>query len=561
MVEAMQQLNTRLERERRVRLAVRIGMHTGLVGVGAMGSGDRQESLALGDTPNIAARLQGLAAPDTVVISAATHQLVQGLFTCQALGAHTLKGVAQPLAVYRVLDTSVAQSRFEVAVSTGLTPLVGREEEVGLLRRRWEQVTEGHGQVVLLSGEAGIGKSRLMQELGEWVAHTGATRLAFRCLPYAQQSALHPVIEHLQRVLRVQRDDGPEAKLGKLEQMLQTYCFAQQEVLPLFAALLSLPHPQGAPPLTLSPQRQKQQTQEALIAWLCEEAERHPVLAVWEDLHWADPSTLEWLGLFLDQASTVQLLTVLTCRPDFRPPWTPRAHVTQLTLARFTRPQVEAMVTRVAGGKALPAEVEQQIVARTDGVPLFVEELTKTVLESGLLQEGEERYDLTGPLPPLAIPTTLHDALMPRLDRLGATREMAQLAATLGREFAYDVLQAVAPVDETTLQRGLAQLVDAELVYQRGVPPQAWYVFKHALIRDVAYESLLRSTRQQYHQRIAQVLEAQFPETVETQPELLAQHYTEASLNEPAITNWQRAGQHAIEHSAHMEAIGHLQGG
>jgi class 3 adenylate cyclase len=546
MVEALGTLNARLGRDRGIRLAVRVGIHTGLVVVGALGGGDRHEHLALGETPNIAARLQSLAAPDTVVISAATHQLVQGLFTCQALSTPTLKGVAQPLVVYHVRGTSEAQSRFEVAITHGLTPLVGREEETGLLRRRWEQATEGHGQVVLLSGEAGIGKSRLVQELREHVGPAGVARMTFRCSPYAQHSSLYPMIEHLQRFLQWQREDTPETKLATLGRVLQGYHLPLHDVVPLFAALLSLPPPAHYPPLALSPQQQQQQTQAAWLAWLMEETERQPLLMVWEDLHWADASTLEWLGLLIDQAPTSRLLTLLTYRPEFRPPWASRAHLTQLTLSRFTRPQGEAMVTRVASGKALPGEVLQQIVAKTDGVPLFVEELTKMVLESGLLQEREDHYALTGPLPPLAIPTTLHDSLMARLDRLATVREVAQLGATLGREFTYELLQAVWPLDEETLQRGLRRLVDAELIYQRGLPPQARYVFKHALIQEAAYQSLLKSTRQRYHQQIAQVLETRFPDIVKTQPELLAHHYTEAGLNAQAVGYWRRAGQRAL---------------
>jgi predicted ATPase len=309
------------------------------------------------------------------------------------------------------------QSRLEAAATTGLTPLVGREAEVALLLERWAQVQDGHAQVVLLSGEAGIGKSRLVQELREWVAHEGATRIAFRCSPYHQNSALYPVLDHLQRVLQFHRDEAPEAKLAKLEQVLRTYRFAQQEVIPLFAALLSLPHPEHYAPLTLSPERQKQQTQEALVAWLFEEAERRPVLAVWEDLHWADPSSLAALGLLVEQPPTARLLTVLTFRPEFHPPWGSRSHLTQLTLTRFIPRQVEEMVLRMTGGKPLPAEVVQQIVAKADGVPLFVEELTKVVLESGWLREGADHYELTGLLPALAIPTTLQDSLMARLNR------------------------------------------------------------------------------------------------------------------------------------------------
>ena len=339
---------------------------------------------------------------------------------------------------------------------------------------------------------------------------------------------------------------------------MQTAGLPLAEVVPLVAALLSLPMPAHYPPLTLSPQRQKQQTLEALVTWLLAEAAQQPVLAIWEDLHWADPSTMELLGLLLDQVPTAHLLLVLTCRPEFRPSWAPRSYMTPLTLTRLLRPQVEELVLRMTCGKPLPAEVLRQIVEKTDGIPLFVEELVKTILESGLVREEAERYILTGPLPPLAIPTTLQDALTARLDRLAPVKAVAQLGAVLGREFSYALLRAVAPVDEATLQHSLAQLVEAELLYQRGMPTQATYLFKHALVQDAAYQSLLRSTRQQYHQRIVQVLEAHFPDVCETQPELLAQHYTEASLSAQAIEYWQRAGQLASKRSAYVEACAHL---
>ena len=330
------------------------------------------------------------------------------------------------------------------------------------------------------------------------------------------------------------------------------------EAVPLFAALLSLPLPADYAPLTVSPEQQKQKTLHALLTILLRIAAQQPVLFVMEDLHWVDPSTLELLSLLVDQGPTARILALLTFRPDFSPPWTGRSHLTQVTLPRLPRRQAAEMTGQVAHGKALPPEVVEQVVAKTDGVPLFVEELTKMVLESGLLQEREERYELTGPLPPLAIPATLHDSLMARLDRLATVKGLAQLGATLGREFSYELLQAVSPWDEATLQRGLQQLVEAEFLYQQGLPPQATYLFKHALIQDAAYQSLLRSTRQQYHQRIAQVLEAHFPEICETQPELLAHHYTEAGLQAQAIPYWQRAGQRAIERSANLEAISHL---
>jgi TOMM system kinase/cyclase fusion protein len=544
------------------RLQVRIGIHTGLVVVGEIGGG-RHEQLALGDTPNIAARLQGLAEPNTVVISAATHRLIAGFFDCHDGGLQSLKGVSVPVQVYRVLSESSARSRLEVEVSTGrLTPLVGRAHEVGLILDRWAAAQAGDGQVMLLNGEPGIGKSRLVQEVKEQVVQRGALYLEFRCSPYTQNSAFSPVLTYLQRVLQFARDDTPQEKLAKLQRTLVHYRFPQADTLPLLAALLSLPLPSDVPPLNLSPQKQKQKTQEVLVAWLLEEAERCPVYCVWEDLHWADPSTLELLGLLLDQVPTARLLVLLTARPEFTPPWSSRTHLTSLTLTRLPRTQAAEMINKVTGGKPLPAEVQQQIVNKTDGVPLFVEELTKMVIESiGSIGSVESigSVGLHGRSPlPLEIPATLHDSLMARLDRLGTAKEVAQLGATLGREFAHELIQAVATLDETDLQGALSKLVEAEILYQRGVGGQIRYFFKHALIQDTAYQSLLKSRRQEYHQQIAQVLEQRFVEITDTQPELVAHHYTEAGLIEQAIPYWQRAGERAVQRSANVEAISHL---
>jgi class 3 adenylate cyclase len=512
IVEALGQLQTRLGQERGVQLAVRLGIHTGLVVVGDVGGGPRPEQLALGETPNLAARLQGLATPNTVVISAATVPLLGGFFACQSLGPQHVRGLPQPLEVYQVLSERTARSRLEAAGSAGLTPLVGREQEVALLRERWAQVKDGLGQVVLLSGEAGIGKSRLVQVLTEHVAAEPQAWLTpCQCSPYYQNTALYPMIELLERVaLRFAQDESPPQKLRKLEGFLVQYGLPLAEAIPLFATLLSLPLPTDYAPLAMSPEQQKQQTLHALLTIFLHIAAQQPVLFVMEDLHWVDPSTLELLTLLVDQGPTARILALWTCRPDFSPPWTGRAHLTQVTLPRLTHRQAAEMTARMVHRKPLPPEVVAQVVTKTDGVPLFVEELTKMVLESGLLQEGEERYALTAPLPPLAIPATLHDSLMARLDRLATVKALAQLGATLGREFAYELFQAVALWDEATLRQGLSQLVEAEFLYQQGLPPHSRYLFKHALIQDAAYQSLLKSTRQQYHQRIAQVLEAQF---------------------------------------------------
>jgi predicted ATPase len=559
LIEAIAELNTRLEADYGVQLAVRLGIHTGPVVVGEVGSEGRHEQLALGETPNIAARLEALAAPNTVVISPVTARLVRQTFVLEDLGASALKGVDEPMAVWQVLGLRTP-SRHDDEVARNRTPfLVGRDEELGLLRRCWEQSKAGRGQIVLLSGAAGLGKSSLVTALRAQVGREGYARLTLRCSPYHTHSALYPVIEYLQQVLQFERTDPPDTKLAKLEQGLQTYRLPRAEVVPLFGALLAIPLPaERYPARALSSQQQRQQTQDALLAWLLEEATRQPILAVCEDLHWADPTTLELLGLLVDQIPTAAMLHVLTFRPEFAPPWPTRSHMTPITLNRLERPQVEALIAHLADGKALPAEVVAHIVARTDGVPLYVEELTKMLLASDLLRVEAERYVLTGPLSTMAIPETLQDSLMARLDQLTTAKEVAQLGAVLGREFTYDMLLAVSAQDETTVQEELARLVAAELLYQRGRPPRARYIFKHALIQDTAYASLLRSTRQRVHKQVAQLLETRLPETVETQPELVAQHYTAAGCHEQAVVYWLRAGQQASDLSAHVEAISHV---
>ncbi len=562
ILAAMSDLHTYLQHAKGLHLALRIGMHTGLVVVGDMGGQGRQEQLALGETPNIAARIQGLAQPDTMAVSAAIYQLIQGYFDCQDLGAQTLRGVAEPLHVYRVLQASGARGRLDVAVTRGLTPLVGREQEVGLLLERWEQAKAGHGQVVLLTGEAGIGKSRLVHMLKAQVAHQPHTCWECRSVSYFEHTALFPLTDLFQRLLQFYAAETPEEKCGKLAQMLSQYRLPLGEAVQLFAPLFSLSVPEQAyPPLHLSPQRMRQRTLEALVAILLELAEQHPVLFILEDLHWTDPTTLAWLHLLLDQAPTASLLVLLTCRPSFQPRWSHKSYLSEVTVHRVSPTQVEQIVTGMTEGKTFPPEVLQQIIAKTDGIPLFVEEITKAILESGALKEVDDHYELTGSLSTLAIPTTLQDSLMARLDRLVTAKGIAQIGAIIGRQFSYTLLQTVSQLDTSTLQRELERLVAAEIVYQRGLPPQASYLFKHALIQDAAYQSLLKSTRQQYHQRIAEVLATQVPETAEAQPELLAQHYTEAGLTEKAVPYWYQAGHSGIQRSAHVEAIAHLRQG
>ena len=555
IVAAISQLRLRLSKP----LQVRVAVHTGLAVVGKVEGYTNPDPMAIiGETPNIAARLQSIAEPGTVIISAPTYRLIEGFFLCRSLGAPALKGVAAPIELYSVLEESGIQSRFEQAVTAGLTPFVSRETEVPLLIERWERARDGSGQIVLVSGEAGIGKSHLMRVLKERTTGEAVTDLAARCSPYYQDSALYPIIGFFQHFLQFQRDDSAETKLTTLERELEHFGFPLAEAVPLFAALLSLPSEHRYPPLAMTPQRQKQKTFEAIVAWLLKAAERHPTRVVVEDVHWADPSTLDLLGFLIGQVSQARLFVALVFRSEFLPPWRSQPHVTSIILGRLSRAATELMIESIAGGKKLPPDLLREIVEKTGGVPLFVEELTRMVLESGMLREQDGRHELTSSLPSLAIPSTLYESLMARLDRLGTAKEVAQLAATIGKEFTYELLQAISPLDEAKLTGALNRLVDADLLEQHLLSPQTYYSFRHALIRDAAYESLLRSKRRQYHRKVAEVLQERFPETVEAHPELVASHFTEAGLIEQAIPYWQRAGQRALERSANQEAIRHL---
>ena len=492
------------------------------------------------------------------MIGLRTRRLVGGLFDLVELGVHQLRGFAAPVQAWRVIGEGLTEGRFEALHGRRLTPLVGREEEVALLVRRWEQARDGEGQVVLLSGEPGIGKSRLTRALQQQLAEITYTRLLHYCSPYYQNSALYPIIDHVQRAAQLAREDNDDQKLDKLEQLLAQSTTSLESDMPLLAALLSIPTGERYPPLDLAPEEQKARLLEALVAQVDGLAQRQPVLLLFEDVHWIDPTSLELLDLLIERARTAPVLLVITFRPEFKPPWHAQPHVTSLTLNRLSRKHGAAMVERLAAGKALPPEVRKQIVAKTDGVPLFVEELTKMVLESGLLREEGDHYTLLGPLPPLAIPATLHDSLTARLDRLIPVKDVAQIGAAIGREFSYELLALVAPLRPNELHEALARLEDAELVFRRGTPPHASFTFKHALVQDAAYDSMLRSRRQQIHAAIARVLEERFPETAKIEPEVLAHHYSEAGLAEPAIGYWLKAGQRATERSANVEAISHL---
>ncbi|MEY9402107.1 putative ATPase/class 3 adenylate cyclase [Bradyrhizobium japonicum] len=543
-------------------LAARVGIATGSVVVGELiGEGAAREETVVGDTPNLAARLQALAEPGTVMISARTRELIGGLFELAEFGLQILKGFPVPVRAWRVVGEGAAESRFEALHGAGLTPLVGREHEIGLLLEQWERAKEGEGQVVLLTGEPGIGKSRLLRALRGRLENEPHTPLSHYCSPHHQTSPLYPVINLLERAAGFAADDPAATRLDKLETLLALSIDDVTAVVPLLAALLSLETDARYPPLDMSPHRQKERTLEELVNQVLGLAARRPVLAMYEDVHWADPTSLELLDLLVDRVQGAPVLVLITFRPQFEPLWTHYAHVTALTLSRLSRRQGAAMVARLSGGKALPPAVLDQIVAKTDGVPLFVEELTRTVLETNLLRDEGDHYALAGPLPPMAIPATLQESLLARLDRLAPAREVAQVAAAIGRDFSHELLAIAAALPESELQAALDDLVGSGLVFRRGTPPQATYSFKHALVQDAAYATLVRATRQRLHARIAAALEQHFPETVQAQPELLGHHYMEGGLAEPAIDYWLRAGQAEIARSATAEAIAQLSKG
>jgi tetratricopeptide (TPR) repeat protein len=477
-------------------------------------------------------------------------------FDLEDLGAYELKGFAEPVPAWRVLSARDVESRFAATRAGSSAPLVGRQEEMGRLLRTWDGSCRGRGQVVLIQGEAGVGKSRLVEGLRE-AAGKDHIWVAIRCSPFHTASAFHPIIEHLKRVFGWEPEDTAQQHLAKLEAGLGGFkALPLSESVRLFADLMSVPLPEDRyPHLPMTAQQQRDATLDAIVAWLIETAERAPVLMAWEDLHWADPTTLETLGMLIEQTPTAALLVVATYRPELTPPWPQRSHMTPITLNRLERPEVEMMVGHLSSGRSLPGEVVDHIVAKADGVPLYVEELTKAILGSGVLEAHGDAYVLTGALAQLHIPETLQDSLMARLDRAPRLREVAQLGSVLGREFAYDMISALAGIEEEMLQSGLGQLVVDELLYQRGRPPRSRYLFKHALIQDAAYQSLLKRTRQQYHERAAKLLEDRFPEVASTQPELVAHHYTEANCPAPAIAYWHKAGVASASRSANVEAI------
>jgi class 3 adenylate cyclase/tetratricopeptide (TPR) repeat protein len=552
VVAAVRDLKTRAA------LQTRVGIATGLVVVGDLfGSGASEEQAIVGETPNLAARLLGIAEPNGVVIAESTRKLVGNLFELQDLGVQKLKGIVGPTRVWAALRPSSVESRFE-ALRAVTTPLVGRGEEIELLMRRWEQAKDGDGNVVLISGEPGIGKSRVAQTIVERLANEPHIRLRYFCSPHHQDSALYPSITQLERAAGFRREDTDKQRLSKLETVLAQATDNLGEVVPLMADLLSIPTGDRYPPLNLSPQKRKEKIFQAQLAQLEGLASRQPVLMVFEDIHWSDPTTRESLDLLIDRLPTLRVLVILTFRPEFAPPWIGRPQVTFISLNRLSPRQRAKIIAHVTGGKALPKQISDQIIDRTDGVPLFVEELTKTVVESGLVTETAAGYVATQPVASFAIPTSLHASLLARLDRLAPTRELAQIGAALGRSFSHQLISAVAKLPQQQVDDGLLQLVRAELIFQHGTPPEAEYSFKHALVQDAAYSTLLRGRRQQLHGLISATLEREFSDIVQTQPEVIARHCTEANLIEKAVGYWLKAGQLALSRMALPEAIAHL---
>ena len=555
LIDEIAELNRALAARHGVEVAVRLGAHTGVVVIGEVGKAAAKQQLALGDTPNLAARIQSLAEPGTLVISQSVHQLVEGCTRCRDMGVQPFKGVSERLRLYRVIEATYGSQhgRHKVCATT----LFGRRTEIERLHETWRLAQGGEAQAVAVSGEAGIGKSSLARSVIERAE--GSQAITISCSQHHTNSALYPVIESLQRHLGFGAETSAVERWRSLLHRVEELGLPSAEVVPILSHLLSIEIPDDLfPELQISKMKRRQKTLQWLIVWLVRVARQRPLVIVWDDLQWADPTTLELIELLIEQREPAALFNLLVFRPEFRQPWLGTS-IRRIDLGRLGRPDVNGMVRHLSGSRSVPVEVIDQILEKTDGVPLFVEEVTKLLLESSYLEQRGNRLEVVSNLPASAIPATLHDSLMARLDGLSVSREVAQLAATLGREFDYELIRAVFSDRESLLRRGLTDLVEADLLVELGEPPVGRYSFRHALIQDVAYQSLLKSTRLRYHHQIARVLEEQFAERLETEPELLAHHLTEAGLARQAVVWWRSAGKRSIERSAYREAVAHLQ--
>lgn len=556
VVRSVESLSSQLDPRLDVKLAVRVAAHTGLVVTGDVGGGEHREELALGPTPNIAARLQEVAAHGTVAIGDATYHLVRGFFECESLGERTLKGRAEPMPVYRVVRETEAKTPFDVAVARGLSVAVGRTAELEALDDAFQQAAAGPGRAVLIRGEAGIGKSRLVRLFRERRGGSAAW-VTFRCSSDDRHSALRPAIRVTERTFGFVPGDTPEMKLNRLVAGVAAYGSLPTDAVPLLAALLKIPTGEAYAPLHLGPTLQRTRTLDLLLSLVFDSNAGRPVVLVVEDAHWADPSTLELLAMAADRLDTLRVLVLATSRPEFAPVWAGSAGVSVLGVDRLAPREAEALATSVAGGKALPAELLRQLVAKTDGVPLFVEEMTKLVIESGTLLLVGGRYELREPLGGLAIPATLHDSLLARLDRLGPAKSVAQLASVIGRKFSLAMLRSVSPLSEPELDTQIGQLVDAGILDRADGGPDERFRFRHALTQDAAYQSLLKNTRRRYHGMMAEAFSVKFPELRAAQPELFGSHYAAAGNAPMAIACWIEAAARAARGGGATESIDH----
>jgi len=540
-------------------LSVRVGIATGPVVVGDLiGEGASQESAVVGETPNLAARLESIAATNSVVVSPTTRELAGGLFEYQDLGNQQLKGISKDVNAWRVIDARQSESRFHAIHSARISPLVGREEEFEIIQRRWQRSCDSRGEVVLLCGEAGIGKSRLTQAAIELADKDSSKVIRFQCSPHYSNSALFPVIGNLQQYFGLGNEMTGTEKLERVEAQIQNDKLDIDNAASLYASLLSIPADGRYPDSNATPQQLKDQTLTMLNAHILALAARQPILIVFEDIHWADPTSIELMDLIIASSSDRRVMMVLTYRPEFQPTWLGESQVSALVLNKLSVDNCTPLIEGITGGKSLPEEVIRQITLKTDGVPLFVEELTKTILDSGCLRETEAGFVLDGDITQAVIPNTLHDSLMARLDRQESAKGLAQTGAVIGREFNHELIHAVYDKGSEACDQALDKLLKAGLIFKRGTAPEAIYIFKHALIQDAAYASLLKSTGKKIHHRIANVLLEQFASTAQTQPELIAHHFTEAEQYEKALSYWQIAAQRAMERSANSGAMAYL---